>query len=217
MSTPFYPRPSHTRIIIHLEHWSIAPQMMFDANAFVAAEIAVHFALKRATLVQKTQNVVTTQGGHRAANQGPIDGLQAGRRIETNIGRPFRLEGRPIHLRSVQPPSIAGTQPRQNPVQRANPTLALHPVHQLLGGVEVLDPREAVVVAAVGDPPAMQTAGKPFTRVDPDLHAAGQPGLQAGTHQAKLAVEPVFVEVQALGPFPPAESSRLLSRLPRIR
>ena len=31
----------------------IAPQMMFDANAFVAAEIAVHFALKRATLVQK--------------------------------------------------------------------------------------------------------------------------------------------------------------------
>ena len=76
-------------------------------------------------------------------------------------------------------------------------------VHQPLGEVDVLDPREAIVDALEVAAASGELPGQPLAAVEADLDVEREPGLQPDVHEAEDGVQEVLVEVPALGPAQP--------------
>src|SRR5206468_1279139 len=73
------------------------------------------------------------------------------------------------------------------------------PVHPALGEGGVAETGEAVVVAEeVVAALLLELARQPLAPVEADLDVEGEPGLEAGAHEAEDRVSPVLVDVQAL-------------------
>lgn len=81
-------------------------------------------------------------------------------------------------------------------VELAVQRLRWHPVGQLLGPLEVLDPDEGVVEERVADPVPLQAGGEPVVTVQAELDTEGRPSGHAQVAEPELGVDEVEVVVQ---------------------
>jgi hypothetical protein len=71
-------------------------------------------------------------------------------------------------------------------------------VEEGLGGGDVFQPGKGIVAPHVAEPGLIQLAGEPLAAVEADVDAEGEPGLDAGVHEAEDGMDLVVVQVQAL-------------------
>lgn len=162
----------------------------------LAGEVSVDLAAEEA------QDVRAPEAVDSVKDQGAVDPRQGLWSVEHQIRGPFALP---------QGPEVTGVERTQDCGQRwmispgdtaqlALPADLSLRVGEALSARKVLYAGEAVITTFIGNVDPVELPGEPFATVDIDLHGKGEPGLQSGMHEPEHGVDPVGVQVLALGP-----------------
>ena len=70
-------------------------------------------------------------------------------------------------------------------------------VHEGLGLLDILKPRETVLFSHVGETGLVHQSGQPFSAVETNLNVEREPRLDAAVHEAEERMDEVVIEVEA--------------------
>ena len=157
--------------------------------------------LRRDLLLQEPQHIPAAEGGDPVVHQSRIQRLQVRWRGEHHVGGPLALLDRPVivhRVRGRHPLGVHGVELPHQLAQEDRPVDLQLVGEQGLGGREILDRDEGIVLLEVADPRGIELPRQPIAAVEDDLDLERHPGLDAEVNRPIDRMVEVEVEVQAL-------------------
>src|SRR5262252_135068 len=192
-------------LVVHFDGVLINP--MLYSNSFdtgLKFGIDLPFEAVTYTATKKSQHIRTREALDCMSDKSWIHLSETLFVFEHHIGSVLALTNAPVITPEAQ--SRFGfdnrIQSSRKAVEKASPPSLAKLVHKFLSRFNVFNVGKAVISFSVLNVGSVHLPCKPFSSVNADLYAKGQPSLQSHMHQSKFTINVVEVNMQTLALFP---------------